>query len=182
MTKTSFFPSFVVFICTLGATLAPAQMVCEWIPRFTATTLVTSSCWPVSEVSGRVLGVDLSKGAVQVSLSALALNKFFDVVVDASGGFNVSSVPAGDYGLLVMQRGRILGFGVVIVAPVTSQLIFQLSNHVRPLGPGPLRSTLLSEEISAAQFSMGSLDWPPLEGPHCIRSKCYVHSTDDLNQ
>ena len=170
--------TLLAVVCVV-ITAAPGQTVCEGIPRFTGTEMLTSSCWTTSEVSGRVLGVDLSKGSVHVSLTGMSLDKFFDIAVDTSGGFNLNSMPAGDYELLASQGGRILGFRIVVVFPVTSQLIFQLSNEKVSLQPF-VRPT--PEEIRQAQLSFGPLDWPQLEGPHCIRSKCYVYASDELNR
>jgi hypothetical protein len=173
--------TLVVLFCGVNATFAQTQIVCE-MPNFMGQRMLAPHCWPTSEVSGSVLGVDLSTGTVHVSLSALSFNKFFEVSVDDSGSFKVNAVPAGEYELYATQRGRILGFTRVLVSPVNSQLIFQSSNEKRIIGPGLLRPVQVSEQIGKATFPWGLVDWPRLHGPRCVRSKCYVDAMDEVSQ
>ena len=182
MTRTSIAAAFVTSLCALGANPAPAQTVCELIPRSAWKQVLTPQCWRTSEVSGSVLGVNLSRGAVSISLSGLSFDRSFDVGVDDFGQFSLSSVPAGDYLLLVRQGGSILGFNEVVVPPGTSQLIFQLSNQERIIGPGPLRPAQISKQFGEGTFPWGLADWPRLDGPRCVRSRCYVDATDEVNQ
>jgi hypothetical protein len=151
--------AITILLCIANAVGAHAQITCDTVPELNNQQFLSQPCWQTAEVSGNVLGADLTKGLIRVSLSALSFNKSFDADVDFSGRFQVNSVPAGDYELFAFQRGRVLGITEVSVSPSASQVVFQLSKDQQPLQP-----------------------WPQLRGPHCVRSKCYVDVTDDLRK
>ena len=143
-------------ICILSIISAQAQVSQQFPTLAVPQTLEQEGC-DASEVTGNILGVDLSKGTVHVSLTALSSSKFFEIDAGAMGSFVVHSVPPGDYALLVSQRDGIIGLTRVSVAPFTSQMIFQLSNKRTFVAPFPA-------------FQLG--------GPNCVRSKCYVDLGD----
>jgi len=107
----------------------------------------------VSEVTGRILGVSLSKGLVRISLSALSFSKFIEIDTDAIGHFALTSVPVGDYELLVTQHGGIVGMTKITITGSATQITFRLPENRALFAP-----------LSA--FRLGE--------PNCIRSKCYV--------
>jgi hypothetical protein len=144
---------FTLLLCALSSISALAQTGCN----LNTSAALQQPCGETSKVSGNILGVDLSRGALEIYLTAVSYRMYFEVSVDDTGSFTLSAVPAGDYELFVSQAGEFVGVNMVSVSPGTSYLIFQLSNERQALRSG-----------SAS---------PHLE---CVRGFCHVHFNDAI--
>ena len=57
-----------------------------------------------AKVSGRITGLDTSRGSLRVSLNGVTAVSQFDAAMDASGAFSFSDIPQGAYFVSVCGR------------------------------------------------------------------------------
>ena len=150
----------LVFTLTLAGA-AQQENTNKLLPWLTVQQMQADGSSPHTDVFGRVLGVYLSTGPIEIWISATDSDYVSDSLLDTSGGFLFKDVPPGDYVLMATHPGGILGVRALRLPSNRPPFFFQ---------------------IGKAQTPWGLHDWPRLQGPRCVRSLCFVDLEADQSK
>jgi len=97
-----------------------------------------------------------------------------DRFVDGVRKDKASGIPYGTYNSRIYVDG-VWGAAEQTVKVSQPAVLVVIDTRGRPPRPIPI-----SQPIGDSEIYWGSVDWPQLEGPHCVRSVCYVDVMDTI--